>query len=140
MNNFEDFQTVKDLKFDVQKLQDALKQVLNLKKYDTANTITSKEIHAWLYQIGIFRDKKEGPAFDKWQENFSSDPRSISNIDYFFCTTSNIQNGDGLKKLKEEGIRILYIENITYHLITFDELFDEDSNLIKEKIIDFINE
>ena len=39
MNNFEDFQTVKDLKFDVQKLQDALKQVLNLKKYDTANGI-----------------------------------------------------------------------------------------------------
>ena len=39
MNDFEDFQTVKGLKFDVQKLQDALKQVLGLKKYDTANGI-----------------------------------------------------------------------------------------------------
>ena len=39
MNDFEDFQTVKGLKFDVQKLQDSLKQVLGLKKYDTANGI-----------------------------------------------------------------------------------------------------
>ena len=39
MNNFSDFHTVKDLKFDVQKLQEALKQVLKIKKYDSANGI-----------------------------------------------------------------------------------------------------
>ena len=39
MNNFSDFHTVKDLKFDVQKLQDALKKVLKIKNYDSANGI-----------------------------------------------------------------------------------------------------
>ena len=39
MNNFSDFQTIRDLKFDIHKLQDALKQVLSIKKYDTANGI-----------------------------------------------------------------------------------------------------
>ena len=39
MNNFSDFHTVKDLKFDVQKLQKALKQVLKVKNYDNANGI-----------------------------------------------------------------------------------------------------
>ena len=39
MNNLSDFHTVKDLKFDVQKLQLALKQVLKIKKYDSANGI-----------------------------------------------------------------------------------------------------
>ena len=39
MNNFSDFHTVKDLKFDVQKLQEALKQVLKIKNYDSANGI-----------------------------------------------------------------------------------------------------
>ena len=36
---FEDFHTVKDLKFDVKKLQSALKEVLSIKKYDDANGI-----------------------------------------------------------------------------------------------------
>ena len=39
MNNFEDFNTVKNLKFDINKLQKSLKQVLSIKKYDTANGI-----------------------------------------------------------------------------------------------------
>ena len=39
MINFDDFHTVKDLKFDVKKLQEGLKQVLKIKKYDTANGI-----------------------------------------------------------------------------------------------------
>jgi len=39
MNNFSDFHTVKDFKFDVQKLQEALKQVLKIKNYDDANGI-----------------------------------------------------------------------------------------------------
>ena len=39
MNNFEDFHTVKDLKFDITKLRQALNQVLSIKKYDTANGI-----------------------------------------------------------------------------------------------------
>ena len=39
MNNFKDFHTVKDLKFDVKKLQEGLKQVLKIKKYDDANGI-----------------------------------------------------------------------------------------------------
>ena len=39
MNNFSDFHTIKDLKFDINKLQEALKQVLSIKKYDTANGI-----------------------------------------------------------------------------------------------------
>ena len=39
MNHFKDFHTVKDLKFDVVKLREALKQVLNIKKYDDANGI-----------------------------------------------------------------------------------------------------
>ena len=39
MNNFEDFHTVKDLSFDIKKLQNALSQILNIKKYDTANGI-----------------------------------------------------------------------------------------------------
>ena len=39
MDNFSDFHTVKDLKFDVQKLQNALKEVLKIKKYDSANGI-----------------------------------------------------------------------------------------------------
>tara|TARA_B100001765_G_C19469328_1_gene323174 strand:+ start:560 stop:1150 length:591 start_codon:yes stop_codon:yes gene_type:complete len=36
MNNFNDFQTVKDLKFDILKLRTALKQVLSRKSYDDA--------------------------------------------------------------------------------------------------------
>ena len=36
MNNFNDFQTVKDLKFDILKLRTALKQVLYRKSYDDA--------------------------------------------------------------------------------------------------------
>ena len=39
MSNFSDFHTVKDLKFDVKKLQQGLKQVLRLKNYDNANGI-----------------------------------------------------------------------------------------------------
>ena len=39
MNTFKDFHTVKNLKFDVNKLQEGLKQILKLKKYDTANGI-----------------------------------------------------------------------------------------------------
>ena len=39
MNNFSDFHTVKDLKFDVQELEKALKQVLKIKNYDNANGI-----------------------------------------------------------------------------------------------------
>ena len=39
MNNFKDFHTVKDLKFDVKKLQEGLKQVLKIKNYDDANGI-----------------------------------------------------------------------------------------------------
>ena len=39
MNNFNDFHTVKNLKFDVEKLQQGLEEVLKIKKYDTANGI-----------------------------------------------------------------------------------------------------
>ena len=39
MNNFNDFHTVKNLKFDVKKLQKGLEEVLKIKKYDTANGI-----------------------------------------------------------------------------------------------------
>ena len=39
MNDFRDFHTVKDLKFDVNKLQLGLKEVLKIKKYDDANGI-----------------------------------------------------------------------------------------------------
>ena len=39
MTNFNDFQTVKDLKFDINQLQSGLQEVLKLKKYDTANGI-----------------------------------------------------------------------------------------------------
>jgi len=37
--NFNDFQTVKNLKFDINKLQKSLQEVLKLKKYDSANGI-----------------------------------------------------------------------------------------------------
>ena len=39
MKNFSDFHTVKELKFDLNKLQEGLKQVLSIKSYDTANGI-----------------------------------------------------------------------------------------------------
>ena len=39
MNKFEDFHTVKDLKFDVKRLQDDLGQILKIKNYDDANGI-----------------------------------------------------------------------------------------------------
>ena len=39
MNNFNDFHTVKNLKFDIKKLQEALKQVLKIKKFDDANGV-----------------------------------------------------------------------------------------------------
>ena len=39
MTNLSDFHTVKDLKFNVEKLQGALNQVLKIKKYDDANGI-----------------------------------------------------------------------------------------------------
>ena len=39
MINFNDFHTVKDLKFDIKKLQEGLKQVLKIKNYDDANGI-----------------------------------------------------------------------------------------------------
>tara|TARA_B100001123_G_C14716367_1_gene791250 strand:- start:44 stop:634 length:591 start_codon:yes stop_codon:yes gene_type:complete len=39
MNNFSDFQTVPNLKFDINKLKKSLKEVLSLKNYDTANGI-----------------------------------------------------------------------------------------------------
>ena len=39
MNTFKDFHTVEGLKFDVKKLQDSLKKVLQMKDYDTANGI-----------------------------------------------------------------------------------------------------
>ena len=45
MTDFRDFHTVKDLKFDVKKLQESLDQVLKLKKYDSANKI--KDFAAW---------------------------------------------------------------------------------------------
>jgi len=40
MDNLKDFHTVKDLKFDLKKLQEGLKQVLKIKNYDTAGNIT----------------------------------------------------------------------------------------------------
>ena len=39
MNNFTDFHTVKDLRLDTKKLQEALLQVLKIKKYDDANGV-----------------------------------------------------------------------------------------------------
>ena len=39
MDNFNDFHTVKDLRFDVKRLQESLKQVLKIKKYDDANGV-----------------------------------------------------------------------------------------------------
>ena len=39
MTDFSDFHTVKDLKFDINKLQKSLSQVLKIKKYDSANKI-----------------------------------------------------------------------------------------------------
>ena len=39
MNNLADFHTIKDLKFDITKLQKSLKEVLKIKKYDTANGV-----------------------------------------------------------------------------------------------------
>ena len=39
MNNFRDFYTVENMKFDVVKLRDALKEVLKIKNYDDANGI-----------------------------------------------------------------------------------------------------
>ena len=39
MSNFSDFHTVKELKFDLNKLQEGLKQVLKIKNYDNANGI-----------------------------------------------------------------------------------------------------
>ena len=39
MNNFDNFHTVKDLKFDIDKLQEALKKILKIKNYDDANGI-----------------------------------------------------------------------------------------------------
>jgi len=41
MNDFKDFHTVPDLKFDLSKLQEALKQVLKIKKYDDAGGISN---------------------------------------------------------------------------------------------------
>ena len=41
MTDCTDFHTVKDLKFDTDKLQKALNQVLKIKKYDTAGGISS---------------------------------------------------------------------------------------------------
>ena len=41
MNNYKDFHTVQDLKFDPKKLQDALRQVLKLKNYDDAGGISN---------------------------------------------------------------------------------------------------
>ena len=40
MDDFKDFHTVKDLKFDPKKLQEGLKQILKIKKYDTGGGIT----------------------------------------------------------------------------------------------------
>jgi len=40
MNNFKNFHTVPDLKFDPEKLKEGLKQILKIKKYDTAGGIT----------------------------------------------------------------------------------------------------
>ena len=39
MNQFKDFHTVENLKFDLNKLQNSLNQILKIKKYDTANGI-----------------------------------------------------------------------------------------------------
>ena len=39
MHNFSDFHTVKELKFNIVKLQDSLKEVLKIRNYDTANGI-----------------------------------------------------------------------------------------------------
>ena len=39
MQNFSDFHTVKELKFNILKLQDSLKEVLKIRNYDTANGI-----------------------------------------------------------------------------------------------------
>jgi len=41
MNNSKDFHTVSNLKFDITKLQEALKQVLKIKKYDDAGGISN---------------------------------------------------------------------------------------------------
>ena len=41
MNNLNDFHTVKDLKFDIKKLQQALSYVLKIKNYDDANGISN---------------------------------------------------------------------------------------------------
>ena len=40
MDIFKDFHTVKDLKFDPEKLKEGLKQILKIKKYDTGGGVT----------------------------------------------------------------------------------------------------
>jgi hypothetical protein len=39
MNQFKDFHTVENLKFDLNKLRSGLNQILNIRKYDTANGV-----------------------------------------------------------------------------------------------------
>jgi len=41
MNSLSDFHTVKDLKFDTQKLNQALKEVLKMKNYDDAGGVSN---------------------------------------------------------------------------------------------------
>ena len=41
MNNFQDFHTIKNMKFDIKKLQKALNEVLKIKNYDSPKDITN---------------------------------------------------------------------------------------------------
>ncbi len=41
MNNFQDFHTIKNMKFDIKKLQKALSEVLKIKNYDSPKGITN---------------------------------------------------------------------------------------------------
>ena len=68
MNNFIDFHTVPNLKFDISKLQDGLLEVLKIKKYGAPKGITNFAAIC-LNQIPTFYEPKKITNINEIQKN-----------------------------------------------------------------------
>ena len=83
MNNFKDFHKVENLKFDINKLQKSLSEVLKIKKYDDANGIKN-------FALGLWKTIKN--AATALLKGLAKGPKMIANL---------VKNLPGLKAVAQ---------------------------------------
>ena len=128
MINFNDFHTVQDLKFDVQKLQDALKKVLKIKNYDNANGIKNfaaislnqipekPESTIGNYARGVYWTKPDHSGKESVRDKILDETLYTEFVKNFEHTYFKEVYEKLSSKFKLGRVRILFYNNINFKL------------------------